>query len=644
MTKRAIKHPHQIPYGNWLSPISSDLIVKDSIQLDEIRLHEGAAYWLEKRPQEKGRCVIVRHRSGKSADLLPKAYSARSKVHEYGGASYCITAAGLYFINDSDQQIYHLSDDSEVTQITTFDHHRFVDMAYDNVNQRILCVCEDHTFAPSEPVNTLVSINPANGDKTMLCDAYSFYSNPVISEDNNQLAWLCWNQPNMPWDGTQLWIASLSTDRLDDAQQIAGADNISICQPQWSPDNQLTFISDESGWWNLYKNIHQQNICLFSKQAEFGLPQWVFGQSTYHYVDTHTIHCLFKQNATDYLAELNLTDKSLNLIDSGLTSLASLQSCQASTWFIGASATSPPQITRRNNINGDIETIKTSYDLNVESKYLSTGENISFTTRHDDLAHAIYYPPYNEDYSSSGKPPLIVLCHGGPTTCSDNAFDIRKQFWTSRGFALLDVNYSGSTGFGRDYRERLNQQWGIRDVEDCCDAALFAVESDLADPDKLIIKGGSAGGYTVLSALTFHDVFSVGASYYGIGDLESLATDTHKFESRYLDQLIGQYPELKQRYIDRSPIHHVDQLNCPVIFFQGAEDYVVPKDQAEKMVSAIRSKNLAVAYMLFEDEGHGFRQAQTIEDTLNTEYYFYSRIFGFDIDENNKPVNIYNLE
>jgi len=644
MPEHTITTPLQKAYGSWISPVSSSLIVEDSIQIDEIRLYEETAYWIEKRPQEKGRCVIVQHSSGTTSDLLPETYSARSRVHEYGGASYCVTADGIYFINDRDQQIYRLGEATGILAVTSFDGHRFADMSYDATSQRIVCVCEDHTSTSSEPVNTLVSIDPSDGTKTVICDGYDFYSNPKICEQDRKLAWLCWNHPNMPWDGTELWVADLAADTLENRQKIAGSDDVSICQPQWSPDNLLTFVSDESGWWNLYRNRNDENICLYQEQAEFGLPQWVFGQSSYQYLDADTIHCSLTQDATDHLAALDLADNSLCLIETVLTSLSSIQCSKTSTWFIGASATRAPQISRRNNLNGEIDTIKTSYDITIESKYLSIGQNISFSTRHDDLVHAIYYPPCNKDYSADGRPPLIVLTHGGPTTRVDNAFDIRKQFWTSRGFALLDVNYSGSTGFGRAYRARLDQQWGIRDVDDCCDAALSAVESGLADPDKLFIKGGSAGGYSVLCALTFRDIFSAGASYYGIGELESLATDTHKFESRYLDKLVGKYPEHRQRYLDRSPIHHVDQLNCPVIFFQGDEDFVVPREQAEKMVSALRSKGLPVAYMLFEGEVHGFRQAKTIEDTLNAEYYFYSKISGLDAEAAYEPVEIYNLK
>lgn len=650
----AFQHPasaKQLAYGCWLSPISTSLITKDSVSIDEIQLCNNTTYWIEKRPLEQGRCVIVQYDSGAVTDCLPDGFSSRSRVHEYGGASYIVTIDGIYFINDADQQIYHIQKTDigkgiKPQKITRHKHCRFSDMVNAEQNKQLICICEDHTDSGNEPVNTIVAINTHDGDKTVLTSGYSFYSNPIICEKKQQLAWICWNHPNMPWDGTELWVAGLSVNKIDHSQKIAGGDNVSICQPRWSPSGILTFVSDESGWWNIYQHRDEKSHCLYPMQAEFGTPQWVFGQSSYQFASEHIIHCIVTENSIDFLGILNLSDKTLSRIDTPLTTLSSLQTSGTSTWLIGSSSTCPPQVTRLANIKGKnqtVKSIKSSYTVDVDSGYLSTGENIQFTTRHDDVAFAIYYAPRNQDFTSSGLPPLIVLSHGGPTACTSNAFDIRKQYWTSRGFAIIDVNYSGSTGFGRDYRERLTNNWGIRDAEDCCDAALYAVQNNLADPEQLIIKGGSAGGYTVLCALTFHNVFSAGASYYGIGELASLARDTHKFESRYLDKLVGTYPENKQTYLDRSPIHHVDQLNCPVIFFQGEDDHVVPKQQAEKMVAAIESKGIPVAYLLFKGESHGFRKSKTIEDTLNAEYLFYSKIFNFDITEPLRPITIKNL-
>ena len=635
--------PKQLPYGSWPSPISASLIVEDTIGIDEIQLHQDSAYWIEKRPSDKGRCVIVHYNSNTITDCLEKEFSTRTRAHEYGGASYCVTASGLYFINDSDQQIYHIDIASKTKKLTSYEDCRFADMVFDDTNNQIICICEDHSKPHAEPTNTLIAISTVDGTKTVLSSGYSFYSNPKLNSNNQMLAWLCWNHPNMPWNGTELWAAELSGNILQAPRKIAGSDNISICQPQWSPGDILTFVSDETGWWNLYQHQNETMSCLYPMQAEFAVPQWVFGQSSYQYVNENTIHCIITENSVDSLAELDIASQTLTVIDISLTTLSLLKSDGTSTWLIGSSSSCPPQVIKMSVETHNTETIKNSFALDIEPEYLSIGHNIEFTTRHDDKAHAIYYPPSNGDYTSTGLPPLIVLSHGGPTANTSSAFDIRKQYWTSRGFALLDVNYSGSTGFGRAYRERLNGQWGIRDVEDCCDAALYAVDNQLADPEQLLIKGGSAGGYSVLCALTFHDVFSAGASYYGIGDLETLTSDTHKFESRYLDKLVGPYPEEKQIYLDRSPIHHVEQLNCPVIFFQGADDHVVPKQQAEKMVSAIESKGLPVAYLEFEGEGHGFRKSETIKDTIVAEYYFYSKILGFTAAEKLNPIAIRNM-
>ena len=671
MTLNPIKTAENNSFGRWSSPITSSLVIKDAIQLYEIQIFGTDAYWIEKRPLEKGRCVIVKSplnnfldetsSINQITDVLSDKFSARSRVHEYGGASYTVTSNGIFFVNDIDQQIYQIDAHNNVSQLTYSNNCRFTDMVHDETRRCLICVCEDHAITDREPTNSIVSINISNGALTTLCEGYDFYSNPRLSNPktsdtehsnhNPQLCWLCWNHPNMPWDGTELWTADYSANQVKNSKQVAGNENISISQPLWSPNNALTYISDESDWWNLYQLKDGITRNLFPKSAEFGVPQWVFGQSSYQYFDNNTIHCIFSENTTDYLAELKLSEQTFSIIETNLSSLSSIQTSENSTWFIGASSTLPPQITSLKQ-GSRVKAIRLSYKTEIDKKYFSVGQHIQFKTRHNDTAYAIYYPPQNGDVDlpniQQGKiahqPPLIVISHGGPTAQSNNAFDIRKQFWTSRGFAILDVNYSGSTGFGRQYRERLKHNWGIRDVEDCCDAALHAVNAQLADPEKLIIKGSSAGGYSVLCALTYHDLFSVGASYYGIGNLESLASDTHKFESRYLDKLIGEYPACKNTYQDRSPINHVEKLNCPVIFFQGEDDNVVPQEQAEQMVAAIQNKGLPVSYLLFKGEGHGFRKSDTIELSLNAEYFFYSKLFGFETDNYLNPIEIYNFD
>lgn len=631
---------HSKPYGTWHSPISSLAITSDSVSLDELRIDQSGAYWIEKRPAEKGRCVIVRCQNGVTEDCLPELYSARSKVHEYGGGAYCIAAGKIYFVNEYDQDIYLASTTSAPKRITHNEHLRYADIEYDHYRNQLICVCEDHSKSSDNPVNKIVCLNLETHTLSDLCHGYDFYSNPRLSHDGKKLAWQCWNHPNMPWDGTELWIADISENNtLIASNHIAGSDAISIFQPEWSIDNILHFVSDETGWWNLYEyknNLRQ----LTHTKFEFGLPQWVFSQSCYAFINEHEILCTYIDEGEGRLAIFNKQSDNLSTLDTPWSSFSSVCLFGSNCVFIASSNKSFPEIisadTNSLHCNSlSTSTIKSSVTSAIDKKHYSKAEKICFRTRNNATAFAIYYPPTNKDFTSdtNEKPPLIVLTHGGPTAMVNNSLDMRKQFWTTRGFALLDVNYSGSTGFGRAYRESLNHNWGVRDAEDCCDAALHAADLGLADPERLIIKGSSAGGYTVLCALTFHNVFSAGASYYGIGNLESLLSDTHKFESRYMDRLVGPYPEQKDTYRQRSPLFHVDKLNCPVIFFQGVDDKVVPKEQAEKMFAALKNKGIPVTYIPFKGEGHGFRKADTIKHALDAELAFYSKVFSLDRDD-----------
>jgi len=634
-----------LPYGTWPSPVSSSSITANSVTLDEIKCHTSGIYWIERRPNEKGRCVIVQHTSKQTVDFLPAPYSVRSRVHEYGGGAYCISENGVLFVNDDDQNIYFLDELMPPRAITHTNNSQYADLYFDEFRKRLICIRQDESNSKMVPFNTLISISVLDGEIRTLCSGYDFYSSPRLSPCGNKLSWLCWNHPNMPWDSTELWAANIHPDNtLSHNKLIAGSDDISIFQPEWSPDGILTFVSDASGWWNLYQHRDSGTLPLTSEQKEFGLPQWVFSQSSYAFLNNREILCAPIYNGVADLSILNIETGTLTSTDTPWNSFSSIQSLNGNHWFIAASESSFPEIIHTNNTTEEIQHVRSAITANTIDSFYSYGKTIKFPTRNNDNAFAIYYAPLNNKYSATPEewPPLIVLTHGGPTAMSGSALDMRKQFWTSRGFAILDVNYSGSTGFGRAYRERLNTNWGIRDAEDCCDAALHMCKLGLADPDRLIIKGGSAGGYTVLCALTFHDVFSAGASYYGIGDLELLLQDTHKFESRYLDRLVGPYPEYSKRYHQRSPLQHVEKLHCPVIFFQGTEDKVVPKEQAEKMFAALRDKDIPVAYVAFEGEQHGFRKAETIKKAIESELYFYCRIFDLPVEDTHE-VNIENI-
>ncbi len=662
-------------YGSWPSAISAELIVSDSINIDEPIPCENSIYYIERRPQENGRCVIVKVTNGgtdndtdeNSDDLLPQPYSARSRVHEYGGGCYCINdteknSSIIYFINDSDQDIYSIANNkhsnNKCTRITQSPDQRFADFSYDKKFHRLIAIAETHTTDSESKhttvINSIVSIDIDSGKITTMVTGNDFYASPKINNTSTQLCWQTWNHPNMPWDGNQLYLASINNaTELTNTKIIAGSDDISTFQPQWSADNILYFISDESDWWHLYRYQKNQNEKPIQQltfgEKEFGLPQWVFAQSTYAFIDEQTIICSFQENGVTHLATLSLNTISpanaptLSILKNHWMEFSNIRCRDSNICFIAASITLFPQLVTAKLIIDDnseglnSKVIKTAAHLPVAENYYSIAHTIQFNNRRNQTVFANYYPPTNPDYATdTEQPPLIVICHGGPTGQSSLALDPKKQFWTSRGFALLDVNYSGSTGYGKQYRLRLNKNWGKRDVEDCCDAALHAVAQNLAHKDHLIIRGSSAGGYTVLAALTFENVFSAGASYYGISELTSLASDTHKFESRYLDRLIGSYPKDKNTYQQRSPINFTEQLNCPVIFFQGVEDRVVPKEQAETMVAALKKKGLPVAVQYFEGEQHGFRKAETIVQSLENELLFYRKIFN--LEEDNNPV------
>ena len=630
------------PYGAWPSIISSELIVSDSITIDEVKLTENAIYYIERRPQEAGRCVILGVTGGVVHDILPAPFSTRSRVHEYGGGSYCVDGELIFFINDSDQEIYAIYD-RQISRLTRSENKRFADISYDRTRNCLIAICESHDQQHIDPVvtNAIVSIDASTGALSTLQQGGDFYASPRLNASATQLCWQTWNHPNMPWDGNQLWLADIdNSGQLINKKHIAGAEDVSVFQPQWSPDNVLYFISDETGWWHISRyrsDMPSDNIeRLTGGEKEFGLPQWVFAQSTYAFINSEKIVCCYRSHGESTLAILSLAGQpELNAIATDWQEFSSITACKDRLCFITASCQAFPQLVSATidwkhpcSISSVI--IKTSCQSPLSEVYYSEAQTITFSNRHQQTVYANYYPPTNPDYQADGDehPPLIVIGHGGPTGQASKALDPKKQFWTSRGFALLDVNYSGSSGYGREYRSRLNNRWGVLDVEDCCDAALYAVSHGLADSNRLIIRGSSAGGFTVLCALTFAQVFSAGASYYGISELTSLASDTHKFESHYLDRLIGPYPETKALYQQRSPINNTARLNCPVIFFQGVEDHVVPKEQAEKMFAALSKKGLPVAAQYFAGEQHGFRKAETIIMSLENELSFYHLIFG----------------
>ena len=626
--------PDIAKYGEWRSPITSDLIVSGSIGLSGVKFDQKDVYWLESRPAEGGRTVIVRYtNAGEKEDVTPKPFNVRSRVHEYGGGAYLIKDGTVYFSNYADQRVYVQKIGEQPYPLTRESKLRYADFCLDQIRNRLICVAEDHSNSDHEPENKLVTIDLTTGEVKNLVTGDDFYTSPRISPDGAKIAWLSWNHPYMPWESTLLSLATFdSNGGIEETEIVAGGEKESICQPEFSPNGILYFSSDRLDYWNIYRRETNGTVKpLYPLNAEFGYPHWVFGESVYGFADEDTIVCTYTRNGIWDLASLNTKLKNLTDLNIPFTNIAYLQVNGDQILFTGGSPTQPTAVVRLDVATGETEILQQSSNLDLDEGYLTQPEQIEFPTGNGKTAYAWYYPPKNKDFvAPSGElPPLLVKSHGGPTAMTTASYNLRIQYWTSRGFAFVDVNYGGSTGYGRDYRQRLNNNWGIVDVEDCINVAKYLVETGKVNQEKLAISGGSAGGYTTLAALTFHDVFKAGASYYGIGDLEILATDTHKFESRYLDSLIGKYPEEKAIYEMRSPIHHIDKLSCPVAFFQGLEDKVVPPNQAEMMVKALQKKGIQTTYTTFADEGHGFRKAENIKKALDTEFNFYAEIFGF---------------
>jgi dipeptidyl aminopeptidase/acylaminoacyl peptidase len=652
------------PFGTWRSPIAASLVATQGTRLHSVAIEGDDVYWLEGRPQEGGRNALVRRTpDGRVIDLVPPPFNVRTRVHEYGGGAYAIGGGDVYFSNFADQRLYrlslHVDAGSPPVPITPPGDWFYADAAFDPPRRRLICVREDHTQADREPVNTLVAIDVHGPESigTVIASGDDFYSTPRLDAGATMLCWLSWRHPNMPWDGTELWAAEVTASgALGPAMRVAGGPSESIYQPGWLPDGTLCFASDRDGWWTLYRATRGAgassawSVSPIVRQAppaaEFGRPQWIFGTATWAPAGAERLVAAYTTAGRWRLARI---EPSSGLLADALTDLEPYEWLAATARhavLVGGSATMADAVIRVDLDTGHVDTLRRSSSVEVETGYISMPESIEFPTTGGRTAYAFYYAPRNGDVEPpvGERPPLIVISHGGPTTAARAVFDLRVQYWTSRGFAVVDVNYGGSSGFGRPFRESLNSRWGVVDVEDCIAAARHLVKEEKADPHRLIIRGGSAGGYTTLAALTFHPgVFQAGASYYGISDLEVLQQDTHKFEARYSETLVAPYPSARDVYHARSPIHFVDALACPLILFQGAEDKVVPPNQSEMMAAAVRAKGLPVAYLLFEDEQHGFRRAETIVRSLEAELYFYGKVFGFAPADATEPIPIDNL-
>lgn len=634
------------PYGAWRSPITAELTVRETVSFADTAVDSTGIYWSEVRPSEEGRYVIVRYADGKTEDIIQPPFSARTRVHEYGGGAFTVHNGTVFFSNFSDQRLFRKEPGMKPVPLSPEGGYRYADACFDPHRNRLVLVREDHT-RPGEAMNTLVCIDTENGSAgETAAEGHDFCSSPCISPDGSRMAWLVWDHPNMPWDGTMLIAGDITAQgTVENVRTIAGGREESVFQPRFSPRGTLYFVSDPEGWWNIYRYNGTSAECVYRAEAEFGLPQWVFGMSTYDFLSEDRIICAYARNGVWNLGIIDTQSGACTGQDTGFSAISSVHAANGKAVFTGGSPRNLPCMVLFDPETENCEIIRRSCETEIPEKYISIPEPVSFASG-DGEARAFHYPPRNDDVTAPEDelPPCIVMIHGGPTSASAGTLSPRIQYWTSRGFGVLDVNYRGSTGFGRKYRDLLKGRWGVADTEDCVNGAEYLAAQGLADRNRAAIRGGSAGGYTALCALTFYSVFSAGASYYGVSDTEILAQETHKFESRYLDRLIGPYPEARDIYVKRSPIHYAEKLSSPVIFFQGLEDEIVPPNQAEMMVQALRKNGVPVAYCAFEGEQHGFRKSETIVRTLEAELYFYSRIFGFTPADDIEPIEIENLD
>lgn len=617
---------HTLPFGSWPSPVTASLVAGKALRLGQPCVDGDTVYWTETRPHERGRTALVRWTAATGCeDVIPEKHSVQSKVHEYGGGAFAVCGDRVWFVDRNDQCIHEVRDGT-TRRVTEAGTRHFADLVHDEQRDRLLAVCEDQDPAFDEPQASLIAIDLADGAIVTLAEGADFYSSPRLSPGSSRLAWLEWNHPDMPWDATILLAAEFdAAGKPANVQRVAGSSSESVVQPIWRNEEELLFVSDRSDWWNLYAWKQGETRMLHQRDAEFALPHWVFGMQSWGLRDSNNIVCAFSSEGTWKAAEIEIDSGRVRDIDLPYTQIEHLQARGGKVALQAASASCVPRIVLLDE-NNRVHEIRAATEISLDEEFLAPPLAVSFNSG-GEQAHGLYYAPAHPHYAgeSGSAPPLLVKAHGGPTAATSAALDLKIRYWTSRGFAVLDVNYRGSTGYGRRYRHRLYGDWGIVDVEDCINGARELAARGLADPDRLLITGSSAGGFTALAALTFHDVFAAGASYYGVADLAGAMRDTAKFESRYGDKLVGPLPETEQLWRERSPLFNAHKLRRPVIFFQGLEDFVVPPDQSERMYAAAKANGVMTAYLPFPTEGHGFRQAATIEAALTAEYKFYCK-------------------
>jgi len=638
------------PYGSWSSPITLDLVADEGgVAYGFLSVGEEGLYWLESRPTEQGRQALVFLPHGGSAvDVVPAGFNVRTRVHEYGGGAWFRDGRTVYCSNFDDSRLYRIdgpgADPQPITPEPPAPHAwRYADGRVFADGRLIVCVRETH--GDGEPVNELVVLAADGSEQPrVVASGRDFYAAPRPSPDGSRLAWLAWDHPHMPFEGTDLCVGDLRPDgSCANARRVAGSATESIFQPEWGQDGDLYFASDRSGWSNLYVERDGEVQALTEEQAELGYPQWVFDLSRYAFLADGRIACVFTRDAVDGLELLDVSTGRLSRVDLPYTAFnsPSLQSHGAKLYFPATSATEPTAIVELDAESGAHQALSRSTELTLDEAYLSTPEAVTFAG-----AHGFYYAPKNPDFEGpeDERPPLIVYVHGGPTAHMSPILQLSVQFFTTRGLAVIDVNYGGSTGYGREYRDRLRGEWGVVDVEDSAAAAGYLAERGDIDPARVEITGGSAGGYTTLLALAVRDEFAAGTSQFGVADLVTFHEDTHKFESHYDEYLVGPWPAAIELYRERSPITHADAISRPLLLLQGLDDKVVPPAQSEVIVKALEQRGIPHAYIAIAGEGHGFRKAENQKRALAAHASFLAQVFGFDLADEVEPIEIENLD
>ncbi|HEX5465856.1 MAG TPA: prolyl oligopeptidase family serine peptidase [Candidatus Limnocylindrales bacterium] len=650
--------PVAAPYGSWVSPITLDELYGDRRTPSSLRAIRGALWWQESRPSEDGRDAVVRRApDGTIADASPAGVNVRTMVHEYGGGAWAVGPDDLLIYADkADGRLYALAPGAEpraltpaadAPALTPAGDLRYADLEVDAARSRILCVRQDHRRDAQEPQNTLVAVPLAGGEPEVLVEGHDFFSAPRLSPDGRHLAWLSWDHPNLPWDGCQLWLAELdAAGRPREPRVVAGSAGEAIDQPRWSPDGRLHFVAEPDGWWNLFVlGPDEAAIPLAPMAAEFGFPQWNFGRQTYDFLPDGRIVAISARSADDAGDRLWLIGPAPGQVEAlanPWTQLSGLAVLGERIGLLCASWTEPPSIVLIDATGQGAELVQRSTAVRVDPADVSIPTAITFPTSDGAVAHGLFYPPRNARFRGppGERPPVVVRSHGGPTSSAATCLSLAFQYLTSRGIAVVDVDYRGSTGYGRAYRQALEGQWGIYDVDDCVAAVAYLAAEGLVDGERAAIEGGSASGYTTLAALAFRDAFCAGVSYFGIGDLETFVHGTHKFESRYLDRLVGPWPAAAATYRARSPIHHLDQVSCPMLILQGLDDRIVPPTQAEQITAALRARGLPYAYLPFEGEGHGFRREANLRRATQAELAFYGQVLGFTPADTLPPLEL----